>query len=72
MFNAMCFWAALLTPLGFKPTPIEDPWTIVDEFRNAAKLAKRAGFDGVERTSKTYPMIQILTCETQYNLATGL
>lgn len=33
------------------PTPIEDPWDIVNEFRNAAKLAKKAGFDGVELQS---------------------
>ncbi|GJE84577.1 alkene reductase [Phanerochaete sordida] len=30
------------------PTPIEDPWTIVEEFRHAANMAKKAGFDGVE------------------------
>ncbi|GJE88362.1 alkene reductase [Phanerochaete sordida] len=30
------------------PTAIEDPWTYVEEYRNAAKMAKLAGFDGVE------------------------
>ncbi|EKM59736.1 uncharacterized protein PHACADRAFT_170334 [Phanerochaete carnosa HHB-10118-sp] len=30
------------------PTPIEDPWSIIEEFRHAAKMAKKAGFDGVE------------------------
>ncbi|GJE84576.1 alkene reductase [Phanerochaete sordida] len=30
------------------PTPVEDPWTIVEEFKNAAKMAQKAGFDGVE------------------------
>ncbi|KAJ3551865.1 hypothetical protein NM688_g4462 [Phlebia brevispora] len=30
------------------PTPIQDPWSIVQEFRHAAKMAKKAGFDGVE------------------------
>lgn len=30
------------------PTAIEDPWTFVEEYRNAAKMAKKAGFDGVE------------------------
>lgn len=32
-----------------QPTAIEDPWTIVGEFRRAATMAKKAGFDGVER-----------------------
>ncbi|KAH9478473.1 NADP-dependent oxidoreductase lnbE [Psilocybe cubensis] len=30
------------------PTAIENPWEIVEEFRQAAINAKRAGFDGVE------------------------
>lgn len=33
---------------GCQPTALEDPWTIVEEFRNAAHKAKQAGFDGVE------------------------
>jgi 2,4-dienoyl-CoA reductase-like NADH-dependent reductase (Old Yellow Enzyme family) len=31
-----------------QPTALEDPWTIVEEFRNAAVKAKEADFDGVE------------------------
>ncbi|EKM51954.1 uncharacterized protein PHACADRAFT_165282 [Phanerochaete carnosa HHB-10118-sp] len=30
------------------PTAIEDPWVLVEEYRHAAKMAKKAGFDGVE------------------------
>ncbi|KIP04657.1 hypothetical protein PHLGIDRAFT_109236 [Phlebiopsis gigantea 11061_1 CR5-6] len=30
------------------PTAVKDPWTIVEEFRHAAKMAKKAGFDGVD------------------------
>ncbi|KAF8496356.1 FMN-linked oxidoreductase [Gautieria morchelliformis] len=30
------------------PTPIPDPWVIIEEYRNAALKAKEAGFDGVE------------------------
>ncbi|THG99867.1 hypothetical protein EW026_g2559 [Hermanssonia centrifuga] len=30
------------------PTPLADPRTIVEEFRHAATMAKKAGFDGVE------------------------
>ncbi|PSR71244.1 hypothetical protein PHLCEN_2v12898 [Hermanssonia centrifuga] len=30
------------------PTPLEDPQAIVQEFRHAATMAKKAGFDGVE------------------------
>ena len=32
-----------------QPTPIENPWALVEEFRQAAINAKKAGFDGVER-----------------------
>ena len=31
-----------------QPTPIENPWEIVDLYGNAARLAREAGFDGVE------------------------
>ncbi|PPQ90289.1 hypothetical protein CVT25_013113 [Psilocybe cyanescens] len=34
--------------LVLQPTAIEDPWTLVELFKNAAVNAKRAGFDGVE------------------------
>ncbi|KIP04658.1 hypothetical protein PHLGIDRAFT_25477 [Phlebiopsis gigantea 11061_1 CR5-6] len=30
------------------PTALEDPWTVVEDYRKAAINAKRAGFDGVE------------------------
>jgi len=30
------------------PTPIQDPMTVIEEFRHAALNAKEAGFDGVE------------------------
>ncbi|KAF8800570.1 FMN-linked oxidoreductase [Phlegmacium glaucopus] len=30
------------------PTAVDDPWTIVEEFKKAALNAKEAGFDGVE------------------------
>jgi len=30
------------------PTAVEDPWTIVEQFKKAAINAKKAGFDGVE------------------------
>lgn len=43
-----------LTLIHFKPTPIEDPWAIVEEFRHAARMAKKAGFDGVECTFLNY------------------
>lgn len=32
-----------------KPTEIDDPWKIIKQFKDAAVLAKKAGFDGVER-----------------------
>jgi hypothetical protein len=45
----------LLVPMPFnlelQPTEIPDPFVIVAEFKEAAKNAKLAGFDGVERTS---------------------
>jgi 2,4-dienoyl-CoA reductase-like NADH-dependent reductase (Old Yellow Enzyme family) len=31
-----------------KPTAIEDPKDVVEQFRKSAVLAKQAGFDGVE------------------------
>ena len=31
-----------------QPTAVEDPWTIVEQFKQAAINAKKAGFDGVE------------------------
>ncbi|KAG8901049.1 hypothetical protein FRB99_005591 [Tulasnella sp. 403] len=31
-----------------RPTPLADPWTVIEEFRQAALNAKAAGFDGVE------------------------
>ncbi|KAG5638345.1 hypothetical protein H0H81_000588 [Sphagnurus paluster] len=34
--------------LSGKPTAVEDPWTIVAQFKQAAINAKEAGFDGVE------------------------
>ena len=33
----------------YQPTAIDDPWTVVKEYRKAAYKAKAAGFDGVER-----------------------
>ena len=31
-----------------QPTALDDPWVLVEQFRHAAKMAKEAGFDGVE------------------------
>ena len=31
-----------------QPTAVEDPWTIVEQYKKAAINAKEAGFDGVE------------------------
>ena len=36
-----------------KPTAVEDPRILVEQFRHAAFNAKKAGFDGVER--RTFP-----------------
>ena len=33
---------------NLKPTEVDDPWKIVKQFKDAAVLAKKAGFDGVE------------------------
>ncbi|PPQ86645.1 hypothetical protein CVT25_006829 [Psilocybe cyanescens] len=30
------------------PTPIDDPWKIIEQFKQAAFNAKKAGFDGIE------------------------
>jgi 2,4-dienoyl-CoA reductase-like NADH-dependent reductase (Old Yellow Enzyme family) len=38
------------------PTPIENPWDIINLYDNAAKRAKDAGFDGVEiHNVRPYP-----------------
>jgi len=36
------------TPGYVTPTAVEDPWTIVEQYKKAAINAKEAGFDGVE------------------------
>ncbi|KJA23282.1 hypothetical protein HYPSUDRAFT_163557 [Hypholoma sublateritium FD-334 SS-4] len=36
------------TPGYVTPTEIDDPWKIIKQFKDAAVLAKKAGFDGVE------------------------
>lgn len=36
------------SPGYVQPTPIENPWEIVELYGNAARLAREAGFDGVE------------------------
>lgn len=44
-----------------KPTAVDDPWILVQQFKQAAINAKEAGFDGVEcqlsynRTFTPYP-----------------
>lgn len=39
---------SLTRVINQKPTEIDDPWKIVKQFKDAAVLAKKAGFDGVE------------------------
>lgn len=34
-----------------KPTEIDDPQILIDQFKHAALNAKKAGFDGIERKS---------------------
>ncbi|KJA24132.1 hypothetical protein HYPSUDRAFT_136934 [Hypholoma sublateritium FD-334 SS-4] len=36
------------TPGYVTPTEIDDPWKIIKQFKDAAVLSKKAGFDGVE------------------------
>lgn len=38
--------------LATQPQPLEDPDAVIEEYRQAAENAKKAGFDGVERTSR--------------------
>ncbi|KAG6867652.1 hypothetical protein C0993_012707 [Termitomyces sp. T159_Od127] len=40
------------TPGYVTPTALEDPWTVVADYKQAALNAKEAGFDGVERKSR--------------------
>jgi 2,4-dienoyl-CoA reductase-like NADH-dependent reductase (Old Yellow Enzyme family) len=40
-----------------QPTELSDPRVVIEEYRKAAVNAKKAGFDGVERTYATSHMV---------------
>ncbi|KAJ3511997.1 hypothetical protein NLJ89_g3780 [Agrocybe chaxingu] len=49
------------TPGFVKPSAIEDPWTIIAQYKQAAVNAQKAGFDGVElHAANGYLVMQFL------------
>jgi hypothetical protein len=46
-----------VNPFLHQPTELKNPKEVIEEFRHAAKQAKRAGFDGVERRHCRFDLI---------------
>ncbi|GLB42227.1 hypothetical protein LshimejAT787_1102420 [Lyophyllum shimeji] len=55
-------------PNHVTPTAVEDPWTIIAQFKQAAINAKEAGFDGVERKLLRMPLEETLATYSYYFL----